>query len=82
MRIDKYLNAVNITKRRTVAQDMCESGVVFIDGVQAKPGKDVKIGSEIEIRYLKGSKHYKVLKIPELKTIPKSQKADYFEELD
>ncbi len=81
MRIDKYLSSVNLVKRRTIAQDMVKSGVVFINGQQAKASKDVKVGDTIEIRYLKGSKSYKVLKIPVTKTIPKSAKDEYFEEL-
>ncbi len=81
MRIDKYLSSVNLVKRRTVAQDMVKSGVVYINGVQAKPSKDVKVGDIVEIRYLKGPKRYRVLKIPVTKTIPKSAKDEYVEEL-
>ncbi|WP_457592254.1 RNA-binding S4 domain-containing protein [Hydrogenimonas sp.] len=81
MRIDKYLSSVNLVKRRTIAQDMVKSGVVFINGAPAKPSKDVKEGDTIEIRYFKGAKRYKVLKIPTTKTIPKSAKDDYVEEL-
>ena len=77
MRIDKYLSSVNLVKRRTVAQDMVKSGVVFINGVPAKGSKAVKVGDIIEIRYLKGSKFYEVLKIPTTKTIPKSAKDEY-----
>ncbi len=60
---------------------MVKSGVVFINGAPAKPSKDVKEGDTIEIRYFKGAKRYKVLKIPTTKTIPKSAKDDYVEEL-
>ncbi len=81
LRIDKYLSSVNLVKRRTVAQDMIKSGVVFINGVQAKASKDVSVGDRIEIRYLKGSKNYEVLKIPTTKTIPKSAKDEYVKEL-
>ena len=81
MRIDKYLSSVNLVKRRTIAQHMVKSGVVFINGVQAKPSKEVKVGDEIEIRYLKGAKRYEVLKIPTTKTIPKSAKEEYVKEL-
>jgi len=81
VRIDKYLSSVNLVKRRTIAQDMVKSGVVFINGVQAKPSKEVKPGDRIEIRYLKGSRHYEVLQIPATKTIPKSAKEDYVKEL-
>ncbi|WP_456323126.1 RNA-binding S4 domain-containing protein [Hydrogenimonas sp.] len=81
MRIDKYLSSVNLVKRRTIAQDMVKSGVVYINAVAAKPSKEVKVGDIIEIRYLKGVKKYKVLKIPTTKTIPKSAKDEYVEEI-
>ncbi|MCB4746989.1 MAG: RNA-binding S4 domain-containing protein [Sulfurovum sp.] len=81
MRVDKWLSAVNVVKRRTVATDMLKSGVVYINEQKAKASKDVKIGDKITIKYLKGSKSYKVLQIPMTKTIPKSQKEEYVKEL-
>ena len=81
MRIDKFLNAVNIVKRRAVADEMCKEGVVFINGKKAKSAKDVKVGDTIEIHYLSGIKKYEVLKLPETKTIPKSKKTEYVKEI-
>ena len=81
MRIDKWLSSVNVVKRRTIAQDMVKSGVVFINGIKAKPSKEVKVGDKITIEYLKGVKEYEVLKIPTTKTIPKSAKEEYAREL-
>ncbi|MBE0497742.1 MAG: RNA-binding S4 domain-containing protein [Campylobacterales bacterium] len=81
MRIDKFLNAVNITKRRTVAQDMITNGVVLINGKVVKASKGVEVGDEIEVVYLKGSKKYLVLLIPTLKSTPKSQQELYIKEL-
>jgi len=81
LRIDKFLNAVNIVKRRAVADEMCKEGVVFINGKKAKSAKDVKVGDTIEIHYLSGIKKYEVLKLPETKTIPKSKKTEYVKEI-
>ena len=81
MRIDKFLNNVNIVKRRSIADEMCKEGVVFLNGKKAKPSKDVKVGDIIEIHYLSGIKKYEVLKIPETKTIPKSKKSEYVKEI-
>ena len=81
MRIDKFLNAVNLTKRRTVAQDMISSGVILINGKVVKASKNVDVGNEIEIAYLNGSKKYEVLQIPTLKSTPKSQQDLYIKEL-
>jgi len=81
LRIDKFLNAVNIVKRRSIADEMCKEGVVFINGKKAKSAKDVKIGDLIEIKYLNGTKQYEVLQIPQTKTIPKSKKNEYIKEI-
>ncbi|MDR0761848.1 MAG: RNA-binding S4 domain-containing protein [Campylobacteraceae bacterium] len=80
MRIDKYLNCVNITKRRAVAEDMCKSGVVSINGKVAKPSKDVQIGDIIVIAYLQKSVKYEILQIPSTKTISKTEQNRYVKE--
>jgi len=82
MRIDKWLSAVNVVKRRTIASDMVKSGVVSLNGIKAKASKNVSIGDKITIEYLKGAKYFKVLQIPTTKTIPKSKKEEFVEELD
>lgn len=81
MRVDKWLSAVNVVKRRTIATDMLKSGVVYVNGQKAKASKDVKVGDRITIEYLKGPRSYEVLQIPMTKTIPKSQKEEYVKEL-
>ncbi len=80
MRIDKFINGVNITKRRAVAQDMISSGVVFLNGIKAKASKEVKVGDEVEIHFLnETSQKWKVLEIPRFKTTPKSEQGKYVE---
>ncbi len=81
MRIDKFLNAVNITKRRAVAQDMLANGVVSINGKVAKASKNVEAGDIVSIAYLKGEKRYEVLQIPVTKSTPKSRQDEYVKEL-
>lgn len=81
MRIDKFLNSVNITKRRSVAQDMISNGVVLINGVVAKSSKSVEIGSVVTINYLNDTKKYKVIQIPSTKSTPKSLQNEYIEEV-
>lgn len=81
MRIDKFLNAVNLTKRRSVAQDMLASGVVEINGNVVKPSKNVAIGDTITLVYLSGEKRYRVLQLPSTKSTPKSQQNEYIEEI-
>ena len=81
MRIDKFLNSVNITKRRSVAQDMINNKVVFINDMLVKSSKNVEVGSVITIKYLETLKKYEVLQIPTTKSTPKSLQAQYIKEL-
>ncbi|MGP1561780.1 MAG: S4 domain-containing protein [Helicobacteraceae bacterium] len=77
MRIDKFINSTNLTKRRSVASDMLRHGIVFLNGAVAKPAKDVKVGDVIEIKMLDGTRKYEVLKIPAAKSISKSLQGEY-----
>ena len=81
MRIDKFLNSVNITKRRSVAQDMLSNKVVEINKKVVKPSKNVEVGDTITINYLESSKSYEVLQIPTTKSTPKSLQAEYIKEI-
>ena len=81
MRIDKFLNSVNITKRRSVAQDMISNKVVLINGVVAKSSKNVDVGSIVTINYLESCVKYEVLQIPSAKSTPKSLQHEYIKEV-
>ena len=81
MRIDKFLNSVNITKRRSVAQDMLANRVVLINDIVVKPSKNVDVGNIITINYLESSKKYEVLKLHTTKSTPKSLQAEYIKEI-
>jgi ribosomal 50S subunit-recycling heat shock protein len=51
VRIDKYLKVSRLIKRRTLANEACETGHVTINGKVAKPGTEVKAGDVVEIRF-------------------------------
>ena len=50
MRLDLFLKASRICPRRTVAQKLCDAGLVSLNGVPAKSSHSVKPGDEITIR--------------------------------
>ena len=81
MRIDKFLNAVNITKRRAVAEDMLAHKVVEINGVVVKKAKEVKIGDIVSIKYLEYTDRFEVLQIPATKSTPKSKQSEFVKKL-
>lgn len=51
MRIDKYLKLSRVIKRRTVANDACDTEHVSVNGRVVKASYDVKIGDIIEITF-------------------------------
>lgn len=51
MRLDKYLKVSRIIKRRTVANEACDSGRVSINGKPVRASYSVKEGDIIEISF-------------------------------
>ena len=49
MRLDKYLKVSRIIKRRTVANEACDSGRVLVNGKIARASYEVKVGDILEI---------------------------------
>ena len=49
MRLDKYLKVARIIKRRTVANEACDTSRVTVNGREAKASYDVKVGDVIEV---------------------------------
>ncbi len=65
MRLDKYLKVSRLIKRRTVAKDACSGDRVTVNGKDAKPAYDVKIGDVIEISFGGRKARFEVLQINE-----------------
>ena len=50
MRLDKFLKVARIIKRRTVANEACDTEHVEVNGRRAKASYDVKSGDVITIK--------------------------------
>ena len=64
MRLDKFLKVSRLIKRRTVANEVSDTGRVYINGNPAKPAKQVKEGDIIKIEYANRTVRAKILKVP------------------
>ncbi len=51
MRLDKFLKVSRIIKRRTVANDACDTSHVTVNGKAAKASYDVKQGDVISVTF-------------------------------
>ncbi|MGB9682763.1 MAG: RNA-binding S4 domain-containing protein [bacterium] len=64
MRLDLFLKASGLIKRRTLANELCDRGFVSVNGTKSKAGKEVKIGDIIEFKVGKYSYKLEVLSLP------------------
>ncbi len=63
MRLDKYLKVSRLIKRRTIANDACDSERITVNGKVQKASYNVKIGDEITVAFGAKSVTVRVLDI-------------------
>ena len=80
MRLDKYLKVSRIIKRRTVANDACDTEHVNVNGRRAKASYDVKVGDVLEITFGQRTLKIRVLEVKE--TVSKAQAGEMYEVID
>ena len=51
MRLDKYLKVSRLIKRRTVANEACDNGLVSVNDRPQRASYDVKVGDVISVRF-------------------------------
>ncbi|MDA8353118.1 MAG: RNA-binding S4 domain-containing protein [Firmicutes bacterium] len=51
MRLDKFLKASRLVKRRTLAKEVCDQGRVEVNGRPAKAGTVLAVNDEVLIRF-------------------------------
>ena len=76
MRLDKYLKISRLIKRRTVANEACDSGRVLVNDKVAKASVNVKTGDVIEIQF--GSKSVKVEVLDVQETVRKDDAKELY----
>ena len=77
MRLDKYLKVSRLIKRRTVANEACDSSRVSVNGRLVKPSYDVKVGDSITIAF--GTKQVTVRVLDIKETTKKSEAIGMYE---
>lgn len=64
MRLDLFLKTTRLVKRRTVAQEMCASGKVLVNGSPAKSAKEVRPGDMLRLSYASRIIDIEILDVP------------------
>ena len=80
MRLDKFLKVSRLIKRRTVANDACDTEHVTVNGRRAKASYDVKEGDIVEITFGQRTLKFRVLSVRE--NVAKANAAEMYEVLD
>jgi ribosomal 50S subunit-recycling heat shock protein len=65
VRLDAFLKAGRLIKRRAVAREMCEGGRVIVNGREAKPSRGIKPGDVIILKYSSRIVDLEVLGVPD-----------------
>ena len=81
MRLDKFLKVSRLIKRRTVANEVSDSGKILVNGNVAKPAKILKVGDIITIETYSKNVSVKVLQIP-TGNVPVAMASTLYEILD
>lgn len=76
MRLDKYLKVSRLIKRRTVANEACDTGRVLLNEKPARASAAVKAGDMIEIQF--GGKSVKVEVLDVKETVRKEDAENMF----
>lgn len=79
MRIDDYLSTVGLVKRRTVAKELAQSGMIEVNGRVVKPAYQVKPKDIIRLKG-KNALAVEVLELPQ-GSVAKTDRTDYYKEL-
>jgi ribosomal 50S subunit-recycling heat shock protein len=65
VRLDLFLKRVGLLKRRGLAKEICDAGLVRLDGRVARPGKEIAPGRVVEIDLESERLELEVLALPE-----------------
>lgn len=65
MRLDKFLKVSRVIKRRTIANEACDTGRVSINDRVAKAGTQVKVGDVVKVTFGDKTFSFKILSVAE-----------------
>jgi ribosomal 50S subunit-recycling heat shock protein len=79
MRLDLFLKSSRLVLRRTVAQALCDAGLVSVNGVTAKSARSLAIGDEIKLRRRNHLLTVRVLNLPASRQTSRSDASNLYE---
>jgi ribosome-associated heat shock protein Hsp15 len=77
MRADLLLKSLCLVKTRSQARKGCEEGYVRVGGRSIKPGKEIRVGDVVEVRYPDRALVIEILEVPRGQ-IPRKERDRFF----
>lgn len=81
MRLDAFLKKTHLLKRRELAKELCEEGMVRVNGAPKKGSWELRAGDELQFPLYNRLLRVRVLGLPE-GNIPKGAQWSYVEVLE
>jgi ribosomal 50S subunit-recycling heat shock protein len=82
MRLDLFLKLSRLAPRRTVAQKLCDAGLVMVNGRAAKPAHAVKPGDELTLRLRDRQTTVRILSVPTRRSVSRRDASELIEVLE
>jgi len=79
VRLDLFLKLTRLCPRRTIAQQLCDAGFVFLNGRPAKSSHAVKPTDEIVIRRRDRETKVRVMNVPAVRNVPRREASSLIE---
>ena len=79
MRLDLFLKLSRLCARRSLAQKLCDAGLVLLNGRPAKPAHAVTVGDLIIVRRHDHETEVRVLVVPDARSISKRDSKNLIE---
>lgn len=79
MRLDVFLKVSRVCLRRTVAQKLCDAGLVSLNGTRAKSAHTIKAGDEIVIHRHDKVTTLRVVSVPQRNQVSKEEARELYE---
>jgi ribosomal 50S subunit-recycling heat shock protein len=81
VRLDVFLKKTHLVKRRELARELCEEGMVRVNGTPKKASAEVRLGDELLFPLYNRQIRARVLNLPE-GTVPRGDQWSFIEILE
>ena len=82
MRLDKFFQLTGLIKRRVLAHEACKRSLAKVNGMTAKPTREVKLDDIIELDLPRRFVKVKIIQEITSNSLPRSRKHEFIETIE